>query len=139
MSFESKKAFKITLALEILTFLAILVNIYIQIRQQYNYRFFESKLQTYVELVSTTGQLVSENSDLKRFNDLQRQFYSIYYGKSQLFEGKDMAVKKSIMEFKAKLEKISMNENGIIMDTEYNNLKIAALHLANSCSEELER
>jgi predicted DNA-binding protein with PD1-like motif len=134
---ESNKAFLVHLIIELITLIAIVGSIVLQVNQQYKYRFYESQLQTYIELVSITGQIASENSDVKHFSELKKEFYSIYYGKSQLFEGKKNSVKNSVFRFKKALELVSIQDSSISDDQEFKNLKIAALNLANSCSEEL--
>src|SRR4051812_46562030 len=96
--------------LEIITLAAVIVNIFRQVPNNEESRFYEKKLDTYVELVSITGTLTGEKCSEDIFYKLKDEFHGLYNGKSQLFEGRNGIIKDEIIKFWHSLNSLSYTE-----------------------------
>ncbi|MEO6692551.1 MAG: hypothetical protein ABIO44_09450 [Saprospiraceae bacterium] len=133
MSQSNRNNDKWHFVIEVLTLSAVIINIYIQVNQQYKFKYYESQLETYIDLVTVASKLAVENDNARRFEELKKEFNGLYFGKSQLFEGKNNSVNLAVVIFKKHMDMILIKDSSFVDISKFFELQGLAIDLANSC------
>src|ERR1019366_5856129 len=99
-------------AIAVATLMAIMINIVLAITSiyytnysEYKKKYWEARMATYLEISSSAGNMTVYYADTLKMKELKKQFYGMYYGKSDMF--RDIEVNNALKEYKDVLEKFS--------------------------------
>jgi len=73
--------------------IAIFINGWEILENQYKSKYWDYQLKTYSELLKTTGELSSVDITTQTFYNARKKFYSIFYGEANLVVSKEIAIK----------------------------------------------
>lgn len=136
-SFTKKWAELATIVACVINVVVVFYGIYVETYADYERKFWDEKMQTYVAIADITGKLTSCYKDDSKMKLLRSDFYSLYYGKTSIFG--DKAVDNKMVEFRNSIEHFYPEDATEAKARYLSEVRAKSVELAKACREALKK